>query len=64
MSGLFFLGRIEMKKFKPYVPAIATNLLQGWREKFNYVPASELAEIKAKHQFYRSLGKDNEKDKA
>ena len=53
-----------MKKFKPYVPAIATNLLQGWREKFNYVPASELAEIKAKHQFYRSLGKDNEKDKA
>ena len=32
------------------------------REKYSYVPASELPEIKAKHEMYKQFGRDTSKD--
>lgn len=40
---------------KEYVRAVATDIEKTFREKFNWVPASELPEIKAKHEYYKSM---------
>jgi hypothetical protein len=45
-----------------YTPAAATNIEKAWREKLAYVPASELPEIKAKHEMYKRYGRDTSKD--
>ena len=45
-----------------YTPAAATNIEKAWREKLAYIPASELPEIKAKHEMYKRFGRDNSKD--
>lgn len=45
-------------KNKDYTPAAATNIEKMWREKYGYVPASELPEIKAKHEMYKRYGRD------
>jgi hypothetical protein len=47
---------------KDYTPAAATNVEKSWREKLDYVPASELPEIKAKHDMYKRYGRDISKD--
>ena len=45
-----------------YTPAAATNIEKNWREKLNYIPASEQSEIKAKHEMYKRFGRDTSKD--
>ena len=40
-----------MKEQKPYTPA-GQDITINWKAKYNYVPASELPEIKAKHDYY------------
>ena len=45
-----------------YTPSASTNIEKVWREKYSYVPASELPEIKAKHEMYKRFGRDNSKD--
>lgn len=40
---------------KDYVRAVSTDIVKTFREKFNWVPASELPEIKAKHEYYKNL---------
>ena len=40
-----------MKEQKTYTPA-GQDITINWRAKYNYVPASELPEIKAKHDYY------------
>jgi hypothetical protein len=45
-----------------YTPAAATNIEKAWREKYAYIPASELPEIKAKHEMYKRFGRDTSKD--
>ena len=54
--------RSIMSKNKDYTPAAATNIEKMWREKYAYVPASELPEIKAKHDMYKRYGRDTTKD--
>jgi hypothetical protein len=51
-----------MSKNKDYTTAVATNIEKMWREKYGYVPASELPEIKAKHDMYKRYGRDTTKD--
>jgi hypothetical protein len=43
---------------KPYVTAAATDIAKRWRDEYNYVPASEVPEIKAKHDMFRTYGFD------
>lgn len=43
---------------KPYVTAAATDIAKRWREERGYVPASEQADIKAKHDMFRTYGFD------
>jgi hypothetical protein len=43
---------------KPYVTAAATDISKRWRDEYNYVPASEVPEIKAKHDMFRTYGFD------
>lgn len=43
---------------KPYTTAAATNIEKAWREKYDYVPASEQPEIKAKHDMFKRYGYD------
>jgi hypothetical protein len=45
-----------------YTPAAATNIEKAWREKLGYIPASELPDIKAKHEMYKHFGRDTSKD--
>jgi hypothetical protein len=45
-----------------YTPAAATNIEKAWREKLNYIPASEQPEIKARHEMYKRYGRDTSKD--
>jgi hypothetical protein len=45
-----------------YNTAVATDIEKAWREKLNYVPASEMPEIKAKHEMYKRFGRDTSKD--
>jgi hypothetical protein len=40
---------------KEYVRAVSTDIVRTWREKYKYVPASELPEIKAKHDHFKNL---------
>ena len=46
---------IKLPEEKEYVRAVSTDIVKTWRDKYNYVPASELPEIKAKHEYYRNL---------
>lgn len=43
---------------KPYTTAAATDIARTWREKYAYVPASELPEIIAKHTMFKRYGYD------
>lgn len=43
---------------KPYTTAAATDIARTWREKYAYVPASELPEIIAKHTMFKRHGYD------
>jgi len=45
-----------------YTTAAATNIERSWREKYGYVPASELPEIKGKHEMFKKYGRDITKD--
>lgn len=45
-----------------YTIAVATDITRLWREKYNYVPASEQPEIKAKHDMFKQHGRDITKD--
>ena len=49
---------------KKYTTAAATNIEKHWREKYGYVPASELPEIRAKHEMFKKYGRDITKDEA
>ena len=40
---------------KEYVRAVSTDIVKTFREKFNWIPASELPEIKAKHEYFKNL---------
>jgi hypothetical protein len=40
---------------KEYVRAVSTDIVKTWREKYNYTPASEIPEIKAKHDHFKNL---------
>ncbi len=45
-----------------YTPSNATDIEKGWREKLDYVRASEQPDIKAKHEMYKRFGRDTSKD--
>ena len=45
-----------------FTSAVATDIEKTWREKYGYVPASELPEIKAKHDMFKRYGRDITKD--
>ena len=45
-----------------YTPSNNTDIEKGWREKLDYVRASEQPDIKAKHQMYKQFGRDTSKD--
>jgi hypothetical protein len=45
-----------------YIPSNATDIEKGWREKLDYVRASEQPDIKAKHEMYKRYGRDTSKD--
>jgi len=47
---------------KDYTPAAATNIEKMWREKYAYIPASEIPEIAAKHLMFKTHGRDITKD--
>jgi hypothetical protein len=47
---------------KDYTTAAATNIEKSWREKYDYVPASEQPDIKAKHDMFKQYGRDITKD--
>lgn len=49
-------------KNKEYTTSSATNIEKMWREKYAYIPASELPEIKAKHEMFKRYGRDTTKD--
>jgi hypothetical protein len=51
-----------MSKNQDYTTAAATNIEKMWREKYAYVPASELPEIAAKHAMFKQHGRDITKD--
>jgi hypothetical protein len=51
-----------MSKNQDYTTAAATNIEKAWREKYGYVPASELPEIAAKHAMFKQHGRDITKD--
>jgi hypothetical protein len=45
-----------------YTPSNNTDIEKGWREKLDYVRASEQPDIKAKHEMYKRFGRDTSKD--
>lgn len=45
-----------------YVPASQTNIEKRWVEEHAYVRASELPDIKAKHDMYKTHGYDITKE--
>ena len=54
--------KLIMSKNKDYTPAAATNIEKSWREKLDYVPASEQPDIAAKHAMFKQHGRDITKD--
>jgi hypothetical protein len=46
---------------KAYITAAATDIAKRWRDEYNYVPASEVPEIKAKHDMFRTYGYNTER---
>ena len=47
-----------------YKVAVATNIAKTWRDKYGYVPASEMPEIVAKWEMFKRYGRDITKDES